>query len=125
MIDMNKASTDKILTLIKDNSDLPFYVLIDCSDVDTYEYSSVLQEIYSIDVDYVYVDDDNRIYVRSWNEEDLAEDFYENMTDEWLEEHGFNSKIAMSNEDCDRLYQMCLNMVESLDWKKCIVAWAE
>lgn len=122
---MNRISTENILTLIKDNSDLPFYVLVDCSDVDAYDYSSVLQEIYSIDVDYVYIDDDNRIYVRSWNEEDLAEDFYENMTDEWLEEHGFNSSFPMSNEDCDRLYQMCFDIVQSLDWKKCIIAWAK
>lgn len=123
MINMSKVPTEKILSLIRDNSNLPFYVFVSCDDIDTYGYSSVLQEINDIDVDYVWSDDE-RLYVKSWNEEDLAEDFYNNMTDEWLEEHGFDTKIPMSNEDCDRLYQMCVDMVESLDWEKCIVAWS-
>lgn len=120
---MSKVPTEKILSLIRDNSNLPFYVFVNCDDIDTYGYSSVLQEITDIDVDYVWSDDE-RLYVKSWNEEDLAEDFCNNMTDEWLDEHGFDTKIPMSNDDYDRLYQMCVDMVESLDWEKCIVAWA-
>lgn len=120
---MNKVSTEKILSLIGDNNNLPFYVCVNCDDIDTYNYSSVLQEITDINIDYIWFDDE-RVYVKSWDEEDVANVFYENMTDEWLEEHGFDTKIPMSNEDCDRLYQMCVDMVESLDWEKCIIAWA-
>ena len=120
---MNKVSTEKILSLIRDNNNLPFYVCVNCDDIDTYNYSSVLQEITDINIDYIWFADE-RVYVKSWDEEDIANVFYENMTDEWLEKHGFDTKITMSNEDCDRVYQMCVDMVESLNWEKCIVAWA-
>lgn len=117
---MKEVPTESILSLIKDNSNLPFYVFVNCDDIDTYSYSSAVQKIANVDIGYIWSDDDNRVY---WDVDDVADDFYENMTDEWLEEHGFDTN-NMSNEDYDRLYQMCVDMAESLDWEKCIVAWA-
>lgn len=119
--DMKEVPTESVLSLIKDNSNLPFYVFVNCDDIDTYSYSSAVQKIANIDIGYIWSDDDNRVY---WDVDDVADDFYENMTDEWLEEHGFDTN-NMSNEDYDRLYQMCVDMAESLDWEKCIVAWAD
>ena len=119
--DMKEAPTESVLSLIKDNSNLPFYVFVNCDDIDTYGYSSAVQKITNIDIGYIWSNDDNRVY---WDVDDVADDFYENMTDEWLEEHGFDTN-NMSNEDYDRLYQMCVDMAESLDWEKCIVAWAD
>ena len=117
---MKEVLTESILSLIKDNSNLPFYVFVNCDDIDVYSYSSAVQKIANIDIGYIWSDDDNRVY---WDVDDVADDFYENMTDEWLEEHGLDTN-NMSNEDYDRLYQMCVDMAESLDWKKCIIAWA-
>ena len=119
--DMKEVPTESVLSLIKDNSNLPFYVFVNCDDIDTYSYSSAVQKIANIDIGYIWSDDDNRVY---WDVDDVADDFYENMTDEWLEEHGFDTN-NMSNEDYDRLYQMCVDMAESLDWEKCMVAWAD
>ena len=96
--------TEKILALIRDNSYLPFYVFINCDNIDTYSYSSAVQEITDIDVGYIWSDDDNNIY---WDVDDVANDFYDNMTDEWLEEHGFDTD-NMSNEDYDRLIRCVL-----------------
>ena len=118
---MDGVSTESVLSLIKDNSNLPFYVFVNCDDIDTYGYSSAVQKIANIDIGYIWSDDDNRVY---WDVDDVADDFYENMTDEWLEEHGFDTN-NMRNEDYDRLYQMCVDMAESLDWKKCIIAWTD
>lgn len=117
--DMKEVLTESILSLIKDNINLPFYVFVNCDDIDTYSYSFAVQKIANVDIGYIWSDDDNRVY---WDVDDVADDFYENMTDEWLEEHGFDTN-NMSNEDYDRLYQMCVDMAESLDWEKCIVAW--
>lgn len=124
MINMKNTSTEEIVAMISENGNLPFYVFVDCNEIDTYDYSCVFREINNISIDYIWSDDDNRTYVKSWNEEDLIEDFYENVTAEWLDEHGFDSKTTMSNDDCDRLYQMCDDMVQSLDWQKCIIAWS-
>lgn len=118
---MKEVPTESILSLIKDNGNLPFYVFVNCDDINTYGYSSAVQKITNIDIGYIWSDDDNRVY---WDVDDVADDFYENMTDEWLEEHGFDTN-NMSNEDYDRLYQMCVDMAESLDWEKCIIAWAD
>ena len=118
---MKEVPTESILSLIKDNGNLPFYVFVNCDDIDRYSYSSAVQKIANIDIGYIWSDDDNRVY---WDVDDVADDFYENMTDEWLEENGFDTN-NMSNEDYDRLYQMCVDMAESLDWEKCIIAWAD
>lgn len=116
MIDMNKVPTEKILSLIRDNSDLPFYVFVNCDDVNFCDYSSVLQEIYQIDIDYITTCpelDDGRVYVKSWDDEEIANGFYDNLSEEELNE--MEDRVA---------WQMCIDKVESLDWEKCILAWA-
>lgn len=111
---MSKVSTEKILTLIRDNPDLPFYVFVYGDEVDFYEYPCVLQEITDIGIDYITTCpelDNGRVYVKSWDDEDIALEFYDNMSD----------------EEFDRLgaaWQMCIDKVESLNWEKCILAWA-
>lgn len=116
MIDMNKVSTEKILTLIRDNPDLPFYVFVSGDDVWFDDYSAVLQEITDIDIDYITTCpelDDGRLYVKSWDYDDMANELCENMSDVEFNEMGAQAA-----------FQMCIDKVESLNWKKCILAWA-
>lgn len=110
------VETEKILSLIRDNSNLPFYVFVSDDNVDFYEYSCVLQKIYDIDIDYITTCpelDNDRVYVKSWDEEEMANEFWENMSDEEFDEMGEQAA-----------FQMCIDKVESLDWEKCIIAWA-
>lgn len=113
---MNKVSTEKILSLIRNYSNLPFYVFVSGDDVDFYDYSCVLQEIYDIGIDYIATCpelDDGRVYVKSLDDEDMANEFYENMAD--IDFNSMGSQAA---------FQACIDKVESLDWQKCILAWA-
>lgn len=113
---MSKVSTEKILTLIRDNPDLPFYVFVYGDEVDFYEYPCVLQEITDIGIDYITTCpelDNGRVYVKSWDDEDIALEFYDNMSDEEFDRLGE-----------DAAWQMCIDKVESLNWEKCILAWA-
>lgn len=109
------VTTEKIISVIKDNSNLPFYVFVDGNEIDFYAYSSVLQQIDYIDIDYITRCpelDDSRIYVKSWDDESMAEEFYERMSDIDFEMIG--SKAA---------WQTCIDKVESLNWEKCILAY--
>lgn len=116
MIDMNKVSTEKILTLIRDNPDLPFYVFVNCDDVNFCDYPTVLQKIDDIGIDYITTCpelDDSRLYMKSWDDEDMANEFCEKMSDVEFNEMGAQAA-----------FQMCIDKVESLNWEKCIIAWA-
>lgn len=116
MIDMNKVSTEKILTLIRDNSNLPFYVFVSGDDVWFDDYTTVLQEITDIDIDYITTCpelDDGRVYVKSWDYDDMSNELCENMSDVEFNEMG-----------AEAAFQACIDKVESLDWEKCIIAWA-
>lgn len=113
---MSKVPTEKILTFIRDNPDLPFYVFVNCDDVNFCDYPSVLQEITYINIDYITACpelDNGRVYVKSWDDEDIALEFYDNMSDEEFDRLGE-----------DAAWQMCIDEVESLNWEKCILAWA-
>lgn len=114
---MSKVSTEKILTLIRDNPDLPFYVFVYGDEVDFYEYPCVLQEITDIGIDYITTCpelDDGRLYVKSWDEEDIVDEFMDRI----YEEVGYNSIASNSAES------IAIDKVESLNWEKCILAWA-
>lgn len=113
---MSKVPTEKILSLIKDNSNLPFYCLVTGDDVDFYESSGWLQEITDIRIDYITRCpelDYDRVYVKSWNDEDMAFEFYDSMSDAEFNKLGK-----------EKAWQICVDKVESLNWQKCILALA-
>lgn len=110
------VTTEKILSLIRDNSNLPFYVFVSGDDVWFDDYSAVLQEITDIDIDYITTCpefDDGRVYVKSLDYDDMANELCENMSDVEFNEMG-----------AEAAFQMCIDEVESLNWKKCIIAWS-
>lgn len=111
--------TTDMANFINDNIGVPIYVLTDlCAFEDYNGYG--LSTISKIEQDYIYTDDDGETYICSYNEEDMIATMYENITDEEVVELGFDP-ASMTNNDFDKLYNICEERIESLPWKKCIV----
>lgn len=116
---MSKVSTEKILSLIRDNGNLPFYVFAHNDELYDDEYSYTLQEIRDISIDKIWHDDGaGRIYVLSYDEEDLIDEYLDGIFDD-IGEDEYNK------HDDDYWENVAEAWVESLDWKKCIIAWAD
>ena len=114
--DMKEVPTESILSLIKDNSNLPFYVLAECVDLYYDECGHVLQEIKDIGIDEIWKDDE-RTYILSYDEEDLIDEYLEGIYND-IGEDEYNK------HDDDYWERVAEDWIDSLDWERCIVAWA-
>lgn len=112
---MNKVSTSDILSVIRDNSELPFYIFVAGDDL--YCDSYCMKQISYINIDYVTTFDEmdeTRVFVKSDDYDDMVDYVYESLTDDDYEELGYESAIKYAEK-----------VINELSWKKCIVAWTD
>lgn len=115
---MDGISTEQIISLIKDNSNLPFYCFVSC-DVYDDDYGNILQKITDIDINEIWYDDGTgRVYVRSYDEDDLIGEYLDSIFDD-IGEDEYNQ------HDEDYWENIAQNWVDSLDWEECVLAYAD
>lgn len=115
---MDGISTEQILSLIKDNGNLPFYCFVS-RDVYDDDYGNILQQITDIDINEIWYDDGTgRVYVRSYDEDDLIGEYLDSIFDD-IGEDEYNK------HDEDYWENIAQNWVDSLDWEECILAYAD
>lgn len=111
--------TERLLNLIKENPDLRIVPIVDNEVCAGDDYSTWCGSWGDARVDETYSSDE-RIYFRSVDDEDLAEQYADNIFDEL-----FPNRMSLTDEESDIVDKKAKEIVNNLNWEKVIVVSIE
>lgn len=108
-IEFQQENLNNLLNLMKDNPTLRVVPMVDSDIVGGDDYSCWLGRFGKAEVDEIWSDDE-RIYFRSWDFENLVDEFMESSDNEEL----------FKNLSDDEAIKIAENHIDDLNWEKVI-----
>lgn len=115
----HKERIKHLLSLIKENPDLEIVPMVDNEVCGGDDYSTWCGSWGESRVDETYSSDE-RIYFRSIDDEDLVDQYADNIFDEL-----FPNRMSLNDDESEIVNKKAIEIVNNLDWKKVIVVSIE